>query len=150
MTQPSRNPILALLGALLMSVAPLARADVTTNPDGDPETFNLIESMIEGLCPEIVSGLLQEEDIRVIVTDRAAFTTKICQCLVHAAVNDQRTYGLLKAGAELLELERNTRYFTAKLMSSSFRCVGAELDNLLINYDLDDGNASKATTTAKP
>jgi hypothetical protein len=150
MTQPTRTTILLLLAALFATCAPIARADANDAADGDTETLNSLASMIEEMCPELVDGLLDEDEISEIVTDRAAFKTQACQCLIHASLNDERTFSLMKAGPVLLELETNMRYFMAKLLSSSFRCMGSALDSLLATYSLDDGNASKDTAPPKP
>jgi hypothetical protein len=78
---PVRSQILLLIVAIVATAAPIARAD------GDTEVVALVTPMIEQLCPDPVSGLLQEEEISAIVTDRAAFTTKVCQRLIHATAN---------------------------------------------------------------
>jgi hypothetical protein len=137
--------------AALVSFAPIAHAE----SNDEASALNQFTETVAAECPEMALGILAiDGDLAGLVADRAAYATKVCQCVVDGLLKDERTFRLLTVAGtvqpELLNAERNKLYLVAKVLTSTMRCTALALDDLLGDYSMDYGTASAETQPAKP
>lgn len=125
----------ALLFALIV-FAPFAGAQ---DKKPAPTTADDMTKMIMSSCPQMVSKILSGQEIQPIIREHPIGPSNICACTetqfrADKRLADQFNVGLLTLN-ERMKSENLRAYFTVRLMSAVFACVGSELDKVLTDSD---------------